>query len=191
MSWKDVAGKLITGGATLLGNALLPGAGGAAGGAIGGMIADALGVDAEPAAVLAAIEADPNAITRLRELQATHRHELQRIALEGEIGNRAEINATMRVESQSEDAYVRRARPTLLYVVGLICTLLALGAVAAVHYGKGGEYAQIVEAMSLPLTTLCAVCGVYVDRRSTRDKLVAAGQTPPSGLLAQIVNRGR
>lgn len=190
MSWKAVAGKLITGGATLLGNALLPGAGGAAGGAVGGMIADALGVDAEPEAVLAAIEADPGALSRLRELQATHQHELRRIALEGEISNRAEINATMRGESKSEDAYVRRARPTLLYVVGFICTLLALGAIAAVYYGKGVEYAQIVEAMSLPLTTLCAVCGVYVDRRSTKDKVIAAGQTPAAGLLSGLLKRG-
>lgn len=189
--WARVAERLIEGGAGLLGHALLPGIGGQAGGAVGSMIADALGVSDDAGQVLDALERDPQALADLRALQIETRAELRRVAMEGEFAALAAANQTARVEAQSEDAYVRRARPTLLYLVGAICTFLAVAGAASVFAGKGSDFAAVAEAMAIPLGTLCAACGIYVRSRSTHDKALAAGHTPPAGLLAQLIGGRR
>jgi len=76
MSWSDV-GKTVAGFAPLLGGVI----GGPAGAGVGSLIASAFGVEDEPNAVMAAIEADPEAAIKLQELQITHKYDLERIKL--------------------------------------------------------------------------------------------------------------
>jgi hypothetical protein len=67
MDWKEV-GRTVARSAPALGAAL----GGPAGAAVGGLVAAAFGTDATPAAVSAAIAADPNAAVKLQEAQLRH-----------------------------------------------------------------------------------------------------------------------
>ena len=62
--WKDIA-SVVGDVAPILGTAL----GGPAGGAVGGIIANLLGVDNEPSAVVNAIKADPNIAVKLKEIE--------------------------------------------------------------------------------------------------------------------------
>lgn len=79
MDWSDVGKKIISIGAPLLGGAL----GGPAGAAIGQVVASQFGItDEDPAKVLAAITADPEARLKLTELEFRHSERL--IELENE-----------------------------------------------------------------------------------------------------------
>ena len=183
MKWSDVAG-VVGKAAPLLGTVL----GGPAGGAVGGLVAAALGVEQTPEAVQQAA-ADPAAAAKLRELEERHRYDLEAAHIRAAETSVREVNQTARVEAQSDDAYVRRARPTLVYIVGLIVLLQAVGGIAAVSYGQGDEFASVLRAMMEPLAILCGVIGVYVRSRSTHDKPIAAGKEPPAGLLSMLGGR--
>lgn len=77
MDWSDL-GKKIAGFAPLLGGVV----GGPAGGAIGSVIASMFGVENKPDLILNAINSDPNAAMKLKEIELNNKPELQRIAIE-------------------------------------------------------------------------------------------------------------
>jgi hypothetical protein len=194
MSVKSLAQK-VAGFAPLLGGVL----GGPGGAAIGGLVADLFGAPRDnPDALMAAIDADPNAAFKLRELQENNRVELERLAIQAETARLAEINATMRAEVKSDDAYVRRWRPTFGYAVALSWTLQMLGIVAAVLYaifvdaGVAGviidAVSQLAGALSLQWSVALAVLGINVQARS-RDKELATGRPPAPGLVGALVQR--
>ena len=64
MEWNDI-GKVVGKFAPILGTVL----GGPAGGIVGGLVASVLGVENEPTAIAKAIQADPNAILKLKQLE--------------------------------------------------------------------------------------------------------------------------
>ena len=81
MDWKDVGKKIASVGLPLLGTAL----GGPAGGAAGALIAAALGKtpsDLTQEDVLSAT-ADPAILVKLKEIEANHEIELQRLIVGG------------------------------------------------------------------------------------------------------------
>lgn len=67
MDWKDLAGPLIRLGAPTLGGILGGAPGTAIGRTVGGVLADALGVPAEPAEVKDAMERNPEIVQRVEE----------------------------------------------------------------------------------------------------------------------------
>lgn len=71
MDWKSV-GSAVADAAPLLGAAL----GGPAGGLVGGLVALALGADKDPEAVTRALQANPDAMVKLREVEASMRKDL-------------------------------------------------------------------------------------------------------------------
>lgn len=75
MDWKDIAG-VVGKAAPILGTLL----GGPAGAAVGSIIASALGAGNSPEDVSAAIAADPAALVKLREIEATKTVRLQELA---------------------------------------------------------------------------------------------------------------
>ena len=75
MDWKEL-GRSVASAAPALGVAL----GGPAGGAIGSILAAAFDSDADPAAVSQAIQADPDAAVKLREIQLRHAEVLASLA---------------------------------------------------------------------------------------------------------------
>jgi hypothetical protein len=87
-----------------------------------------------------------------------------------------EVNASLHAEAASEDAYVRRMRPTFGYVMAATWAA-QMGAVAWIVVRRPGEAAAVIEALgalSVVWSVGLSVLGVYVYKRSS-DKAVAAG----------------
>lgn len=181
MNWKDAVSK----GAPLVGSLL----GTPAAGAAIGMIASALGTDADPEAIARAMRDDPEAAHKLRQLELDHKETLTRLHLEAETARLTEINKTMRAEAASQDAYVRRWRPTFGYLTAVAwaiqCIAIALSIVWKPEHA--GLVAQSITALTPMWGVALAMLGVNVSCRS-KDKQVAAGQRPASFMDA-IVKR--
>ena len=79
MDWKDIGRSLISQGAPLLGGVI----GGPAGAAAEKLLAGVFGADpANPEEVMNAIQADPEAMAKIRELEMTHKQKLHELQLE-------------------------------------------------------------------------------------------------------------
>ena len=105
MDWKKLGVRVAKIGAPLLGGAL----GGPGGAAIGSIVASLFGVDNDPGAIYQAVQSDPQAAVKLRELELNHKERLEelqveraRIDMEERLGTIRQINETMRAESKSE-----------------------------------------------------------------------------------------
>jgi hypothetical protein len=204
MAWQDTL-KKIASAAPLLGRLLpIPGAGVA-----GDLIAAAFGTKNDPESLEAAINADPNAVLKLREIEDNNRTLLQQqlilaetariqANLLAESDRLKTINETMRAETSSEDPYVRRWRPTWGYATALTWTVQGLGFMAAVVWvvvatpEQAGQVfdgiAAILGSMTIIWGIALSVLGVNVHQRS-KDKAVAAGQTPAPGIIASLTSR--
>jgi hypothetical protein len=99
----------------------------------------------------------------------------------------AEVNQTFRAEVGSDDAYVRRWRPTFGYAVAFTWCLQVAGLVYAI-VARPADAAAIVAAMD-SLTVIwgvaLSVLGVSVVKRSA-DKAAAAG-APPGGVVGAVI----
>lgn len=175
----------VSKGAPLLGSLI----GTPATGAAIGMIAKALGTDANPDAINKRLQNDPEAPAKLQALENEHQQALTRMVLEAESTRLAEVNQTMRAEAASNDAYVRRWRPTFGYLTALAwiiqCVAIAWSIVATPE--QAGVVAQAVTALTPMWGIALAMLGVNATCRS-RDKQVAAGQQP-SGFMDAVVKR--
>lgn len=159
-------------------------------GAAIGMIANALGSDADPEAIAKAMASDPEAMHKLRKLELEHEASLKRMVLEAETARLGEVNRTMRAEAASNDAYVRRWRPTFGYLTAIAwaiqCVLIGWSIVWEPE--NAGQVAQAIAALTPMWGVALAMLGVNVAKRS-HDKQVAAGQRPPDGFLGAIATR--
>ncbi len=102
-----------------------------------------------------------------------------------------EVNASLRAEAASEDAYVRRMRPTFGYVMAATWAA-QMGAVAWTVLRAPAEAAAVIEslgALSLVWSVGLSVLGVYVYRRSSEKTLAAGGEG--ADLIARIVRAAR
>jgi len=120
MLWKDIASK-IGGAAPLLGSLL----GGKAGETVGALIASALGVRNEPAAVNAALATNPEAMIKLAQIEADNKIRFQELAtdqVKAEIQAGAqvitEVNKTMQAEAASEKWPTYSWRPFCGFIFG-------------------------------------------------------------------------
>jgi hypothetical protein len=98
-----------------------------------------------------------------------------------------EVNATIRTEAQSEDAYVRRMRPTFGYVMaatwGLQMGAIAYTIVFEPQFVK--EVGESLAALTVIWSVGLSVLGVYVWKRSA-DKAGEAGAPGALEALAGI-----
>lgn len=89
----------------------------------------------------------------------------------------AQVNATMRAEAQSEEAFVRRARPTFTYAVAASWTA-QMAAIAWLMVAEPQYVAETVAALA-DLTVIwsvgLSVLGVYVFRRTSEKTAARAG----------------
>jgi hypothetical protein len=126
---------------------------------------------------------------RPEEVQEANRHleTIARIEAERDQVVLSQINATMREETRSEDAYVRRWRPTFGYAVAVTWAVqtggLTYAVVATPQYA--GEILAALSNLSIIWGVALSVLGVNVVKRS-QDKAVAAGQAPRAGALAKL-----
>lgn len=166
-------------------------------GAAIGMIANALGTDANSDAVVQAL-GDPTAAIKLQQFENEHEQALTRMVLEAESTRLAEVNQTIRAEAASNDAYVRRWRPTYGYLTAAAWFIQMTGftvILGVVAFRNPEELATVVGALGAVLSALLglwgialAVLGINVSKRS-QDKQVAAGQAPKPGFMDAIAKR--
>ncbi|MBM3555306.1 MAG: ribokinase [Alphaproteobacteria bacterium] len=124
----------------------------------------------EEFAALAATPAlDPEA------LAAANRH-IERLA-EIDAATLAEVNATIRAEAQAEDAYTRRWRPTLGYVVAATWgAQMAAASYAILADPKSAPAVlEALASLSVMWGIALGVLGVAVVKRSEDKKLRAGG----------------
>lgn len=194
MNWKDavsLAAEHAPAVATALGG---PGAGGITAGAAR-MVTGLLGVENSPEGLAQAVQ-DPEKLEELRRIDREHRQELTRLRFEAEAAEAAEItkrleqtHETIRAEAASNDAYVRRWRPTFGYLVALAWLLqgVALGWALVRDPAQAGNLSQAITALTPMWGIALAVLGINVSKRS-QDKQVAAGQQP-AGFMSAIASR--
>lgn len=93
------------------------------------------------------------------------------------------VNHTMRTEIESSDPYVRRARPTFLYIMAGTWAVQTLGLVLAIVLWpvEAPKILASIGELAFMWAIALSVIGVYVKVRSD-DKKVAQGQEPPSAL---------
>ena len=203
MAWQDTL-KKIASAAPLLGRLLpIPGAGVA-----GDLIAAAFGTKNDPESLEVAINADPNAVLKLREIEDNNRTLLQQqlilaetariqANLLAESDRLKTINETMRAETSSDDPYVRRWRPTFGYCAAAAWTAQVAGNMLALGYSLAipSEAAAVLtgaaninQSLIVPWSVALGVLGINVAKRSA-DKAVAAGQTPAPGIIASLTSR--
>jgi hypothetical protein len=162
-------GRLVSGGLKAIGNPVADAAAAAL-----DKVEDAVGRGEIPSERLS--EANRH-LERLSEIEAVRETEILK-----------HVNATMRVETNSEDAFVRRWRPTFGYIVSLSWAVqfgaIAYAMVATPEYAK--ELVEAVVALTPAWGIALAVLGVNVVKRS-RDKEVAAGLATRPGLLDRLL----
>ena len=139
----------------------------------------------DPKAAVAAINDSPALAEEMAKALFGYRTALA----QEETKQLTEINTTMRQESESSDAWVRRWRPYLGYVVATsfgAYMLLLMGTVVwsviARPYGAGEVINSLAGLTSSLLATWAmamSVLGVYVVKRS-EDKARAMGIDPPT-----------
>jgi hypothetical protein len=191
--WDNVK-SIIAKAAPLVGGLL----GGPAGGGIGTLVASTLGVEDTPEAIEAELKSNPGALLKIKQMESDERVRLRELAYEQakvESAERSlaisEQHKTIQKELSSEDAFVRRWRPTFGYAVCLAWVSLFFGiAFVMLFYPEHTETAftgaaKLTGIFSVALTVL----GINIHKRS-QDKQVLSGQIP-LGLIAGIANSFR
>lgn len=182
MDWQGLGSK-IAGAAPALGAALA----GPGGMAIGSLVASALGTANEPDAIDRALESDPEAAYKLRELQANHKAELeklviadQRNAREQHTARLGETQKTMRAELAADDGFKSGWRPmigyTMAFVFGINGVALAIGLIYSVM-NDPAQVSELLSALMVLAAAMAPVLGVNIARRSADKQTAMTGQT--------------
>ncbi|CAB3693960.1 hypothetical protein [Achromobacter dolens] len=148
MDWKDLAG-VVSKAAPVLGGIL----GGPAGVAVGGLLATALGTDASPDSVSAAILRDPQAAIKLKELETNSRVQLQQLAVTAEQNRLQAATAQHASEAADRDSARRlAARQPRDWVRPAVTVLLLLGAAGIVFFVFSGMAEGLLRDATASLT---------------------------------------
>lgn len=126
MDWKQVGKTVVGMGLPLLGSVL----GGGMGERAGSLVAEALGVAADPKAVSEQLKADPEAALKLAKVQADNELELTRL----EVETLRTVNETMRVEAQSDKWWVSAWRPFWGFVSAIAFAVAVFGFLGLAGY---------------------------------------------------------
>lgn len=100
------------------------------------------------------------------------------------------INATIRAESRSKDAFVRRWRPYFGYVLATTwgMQMTALSILIVQNPTAAPAVIGAMAGLSAMWGIALAVLGVSIHKRS-QDKQVCAGQTPAPGMLQAVASK--
>jgi hypothetical protein len=179
MEWSDL-GKSIADFAPMLGSALGPG-----GTIIGSLISSAFGTDKnEPDELANIIAADPQAAIKLREIELNNKVQLEKLVIESESNRLANdtsriesVNATMRQEAVSGDAWQRRWRPFIGYITGVTFFLQMVVIFWAVVFKTTAAVGIITAMSSLSVfwSVPLAILGISAYQRG-KEKRTALGE---------------
>ncbi|MDR0478503.1 MAG: hypothetical protein LBH31_01590 [Burkholderiaceae bacterium] len=148
MDWKDVAG-VVSKAAPIVGGIL----GGPAGAAVGGLVATALGTQATPDAVSAALLADPQAALKLKELEVNSKVQLQQLAVTAEQNRLQASTAQYAAEAADRDSARKlAAQQHNDWVRPAITAMLLLGAVGIVFCVFSGIAERLLRDTTASLT---------------------------------------
>jgi len=189
VNFSDIAKKLASIGVPLLANAIVPG-----GGAVVSMVASALGLsDSSPDSVALALQTDPEAAVKLKQIEATHSERLAEIAMQGrqaemaaETAQQQQINETMRAEYQADGWFKTGWRPLFGYMAAVGCG----GILAAIVYSifkVPGNTAETLNSAVVIIGIMLTVLGVNIKKRS--DDKARGDSTRPLGILEALTNR--
>lgn len=166
MDWKDVAGAV--GKAAPLLATLLSGPAGLAV-KVGGLVASALGTGGSPEEVAAELSANPEALVKLREIEAKRQVDLQSMAVDlakaeiaAEVQAAGNVNTTMQAEAAAEHWPTYSWRPAIGFAVALdvaLSSVLVIGVFVAQVVGAPGA-AVAVAALPATLGALAAIVGL-------------------------------
>lgn len=150
---------------------------------IGALIADKFGTENTPEAIMSAIDNDPNAGVKLREIEAQ------------ELGTKGDVMKAMLL---SESKSVHSTRPKIAYqawqVTGTIVLAITFSYVYAVVTGNE----EMINAMSSGWPLILALIAPMVGwlnayfgilRKEDNDKMNAINGKPNYGLLESFVNK--
>lgn len=150
MDWKKIGNAAISVGAPLLGGALF----GPAGAAVGSIIAGKFGVSPEstPDQVLAAINGDPDAALKLREIETTHAARLQELE-----------NERLRIETadvqNARAAHQHHWMPSAITL--LMCAMFGMIIGALFIWAVPGDNKDIVVYITGQVSGILTSCVTY------------------------------
>lgn len=123
------------------------------------------------------------------DLAEANRHLERMMELDGDYDRTwlEQVNRTMRAEALSEDAYVRRMRPTFGYIMALTwaAQMGAIAYVVAVEPEKAAPVIAAVASLGTIWTVGLSVLGIYVYKRSG-EKRQALGIAETPGLMHRL-----
>lgn len=196
MNWNDLK-TVVSGAAPLLGGLLV----GPAGELAGVMIGKALGVEPTPDAIFAELKNNPEALIKLKEIEATKEVELEKLYVTAEANRLAAdtqriqaVNFTMQAESKNEHWVQFSWRPfwgfvsgiAFLAVATLICYLAYL-AIALRDHEAMRMIPDLIVSMAELFIVPGAILGVSAWHRG-KQKRVQAGDKS-AGLMDAISSR--
>jgi len=179
MTLKDVGTFLIGKGLPFVGSLV----GGRAGESIGQGIAELLGVENRPDAIIGAIEKNPEALVKIREYETS----LAIAQLKNDEAHTVQASENIRAEAESGDLYTKQTRPRILRQSFYLWAFMVAGGFLAIMVLvlKGVDKKildLIVDNWRLVIRDIGALVMVgftgYTYMRSSRDKAYEAGQAP-------------
>ena len=191
MDWSDL-GSSIADMAPMLGSAFGPG-----GTVIGSLISSAFGGSGKetPDELDKLIKADPQAALKLREIESNNKVELEKLIIQGKANELAadtsrieSVNATMRQEAISGDAWQRRWRPFWGYISGVAFFVQILAIVWVMIESPAAAAAVIASIGSLQIFwgVPLAILGVSAYQRGKEKRAALGEQAQP---LLNMFNR--
>lgn len=150
MDWKQVGNTAISVGAPLLGGALF----GPAGAAVGSIIAGKFGLplDSTPDQVLTAIDGDPEAALKLRQIETTHVERLQELE-----------NERLRIETadvqSARNVHQHHWMPSAITMV--MCAMFGMIVGALFIWAIPGENKDIIVYMAGQVSGILTSCVTY------------------------------
>lgn len=156
---KEAAPGMAQVAVTAAGNAVVPGAGGLVGAALGKRVADALGTEATPQAVVSHVQADPEAAkAKLRELDI----ELTRLYLQDQQDARAMQIATLQADNAG---WLARNFVYLLGTLVIVAVFAYIGAVTFVELTPTGERYADIAVTGIAAGLVSSVMGFFLGSR--------------------------
>lgn len=189
MNWSDIGDMLVRQLPTLGG--ALGAAGGTAGSQVGSMIggwvAEALGVEATPSQVSQALTNDPEAMTKLRQLELEHKLELRKLHVElesarlaAQTAEQSQVNETLRAELASDKGLWRTGwRPAIGWVMALSFLMMG-GALSVSVIREPSQLPSLMDGIIALIVAMGAVLGVNINARSRERHTALTGTTPLS-----------
>ena len=166
MDFKSL-GQMLIKNAPLVGTLL----GGPGGAALGGLIASTLGAEPTPDAIAAAVSSSPDALVKIKQIEADHQEKMQAMVIgqaqaeiAGSVQNAGNINTTMQSEAASDHWPTYGWRPAIGFAVAF--NTFASGILVLIVFGPvmfGVKAASdAISNLPLALGALAAVNGTVL-----------------------------